>query len=58
MKRIGSYKNGNYVVHMFDDGTKIRANSLDFFSAAFPESMDMKICNRCDMGCPMALWQI
>lgn len=53
MKRIGSYKNGNYVVHMFDDGTKIRANSLDFFSAAFPESMDMKICNRCDMGCPM-----
>ena len=53
MKRIGSYKNGNYVVHMFDDGTKIRANSLDFFSAVFPESMDMKICNRCDMGCPM-----
>lgn len=53
MKRIGSYKNGNYVVHMFDDGTKVRVNNLDFFSAAFPESMDMKICNRCDMGCPM-----
>lgn len=53
MKRIGSYKNGNYVVHMFDDGTKVRVNNLDFFSPSFPESIDMKICNRCDMGCPM-----
>lgn len=53
MKRLGSYVNGNYTVHIFDDGTKIRINNLDHLIPAFPESIDMKICNRCDMGCPM-----
>ena len=53
MKRLGSYVNGNYTVHIFDDGTKIRINNLDNLTPAFPESIDMKICNRCDMGCPM-----
>lgn len=50
---IGSYQNGNYTVHMFSDGTKVRMNGLDHFAPDFPESIDMKICNRCDMGCPM-----
>lgn len=53
MKTIGSYKNGNYKVIIFEDGTKVRANDLDFFRADFPESMDIKITNMCDMGCPM-----
>lgn len=53
MKIIGSYKNGNYDVKIFDDGTKIRQNDLDFFQADFPESMDIKITNSCDLGCPM-----
>jgi len=52
MKKIGSYANGNYTVHMFDDGTKIRYNKEDHFDAAFPESCDIKICNRCEKQCP------
>ena len=53
MKLLGAYKNGNYKVYMFDDGTKIRANKLSSLRPVFPESIDMKISNRCDMGCPM-----
>lgn len=52
-KILGVYKNGNYHVVMFDDGTKIRANKLDNLTPAFPESIDMKICNRCDRKCSM-----
>lgn len=52
-KILGVYKNGNYHVVMFSDGTKIRANKLDNLTPAFPESIDMKICNRCDRGCKM-----
>lgn len=47
MKLIGKYQNGNYEVRIYDDGTKVRENDLDFFEAAFPESMDLKITNRC-----------
>ena len=54
MKRFVRYQNGNYTVIIdTQTGTKIRENDLDFFGADFPESMDIKICNRCDMGCPM-----
>jgi len=52
MKLIGSYVNGNYTVHIFEDGTKIRFNKLDNLTPDYPESMDLKICNRCDKGCP------
>lgn len=54
MKRFVRYQNGNYTV-TFDlaTGTKVRENNLDFFRADFPESMDIKITNRCDMGCAM-----
>ena len=51
-KLIGSYKNGNYKVYIFNDGTKIRYNKENELIAAFPESIDMKISNRCDRGCP------
>ena len=53
MNLIGKYQNGNYTVSLYDDGTKVRENDLDFFDAAFPESMDIKITNRCNMNCPM-----
>lgn len=53
MKRFVRYQNGNYTVTIdTHTGTKIRENDLDFFRADFPESMDIKITNRCDMGCP------
>lgn len=51
-KVLGSYRNGNYMVTICDDGTKIRHNNEDDLIAAFPESIDMKISNRCNMGCP------
>lgn len=53
MSILGQYQNGNYSVTILSDGTKIRENDLDFFEAEFPESMDIKITNACDMGCPM-----
>lgn len=54
MNPIVRYQNGNYTVTIDTrNGTKIRENDLDFFEAAFPESMDIKITNRCNMNCPM-----
>lgn len=53
MNILGRYKNGNYMVTILDDGTKIRSNNLDCFIPEKPESMDVKITNCCDMGCPM-----
>lgn len=32
MNILGKYKNGNYTVTIFDDGTKVRSNNLDFFT--------------------------
>lgn len=48
------YTNGNYLVAVnLTNGTKVRYNNLDHFSPAFPESMDLKITDYCDMNCPM-----
>ena len=47
-----SYINGNYRVYLnLENGTKIRMNDLDNLTPSYPESMDIKICNRCNMGC-------
>lgn len=47
------YKNGNYTVHInLNNGTKIRENDLDSLIPSRPESIDCKITNQCDMGCP------
>lgn len=51
MKTLGKYKNGNYRVAMLVDGSKIRYNDLDFFEPEKPESIDLKITNRCFRGC-------
>lgn len=53
MNKIGSYKNGNYIVTILDDGTKIRYNNEDFLIPDTIESMDIKITNYCDAGCIM-----
>lgn len=48
---IASYINGNTYVSIYEDGTKIR--EWDGTPVAmFPESMDVKITDYCDMGCP------
>ena len=51
MKIIDRYKNGNYMVTLLSDGTKIRENDLDFFEPAFAENCDVKITDKCDGGC-------
>ena len=53
MKLLGTYRNGNYTVTLFDDGTKVRSNDLDCLIPEKPESMDILITKRCEMGCPM-----
>lgn len=52
MNLLGKYQNGNYTVSIYDDGTKIRENGLDFFEPDTVESMDIKITNSCDKMCP------
>ena len=53
MKILGSYKNNDYMVTMFNDGTKIRWNDKDSFNPIKPESIDLKITNKCNMACNM-----
>lgn len=53
MKILGSYKNNDYTCTMFSDGTKIRWNDKDSFNPIKPESIDLKITNKCDMACAM-----
>ena len=52
MKLLGVYKNGNYVVKILDNGTKIRETEEDDFIPAFAENCDCKITDQCDGGCP------
>lgn len=49
---LASYKNGNYHVLLYEDGTKIRYNNLETLIPDFPESFDMKISNYCPFNCP------
>lgn len=56
MIKLGEYVNGNYNVKIYNDGTKIRETinpSDTTFDAIFPENIDLKITNKCDMNCPM-----
>lgn len=50
MELISEYTNGNTNVKIFDNGTKIRQYE-DVPEIEFPESLDVKITNYCDMGC-------
>lgn len=51
MKPLGMYKNGNYVVKIYTDGTKIRETEENDFIPSFAENCDIKITDRCDGGC-------
>lgn len=53
MANIITYKNGNYDVALnLNDGTMIRWTEANELRPEFPDSMDVKITNRCDKGCP------
>lgn len=46
------YVNGNYLVEINkNNGTKIRTAPSNSYEAEFPENIDIKITNWCDMGC-------
>ena len=47
MKLIAKYKNGNYIVRLYEDGTKIRMNNLDNLTPFFAESIDVTITEKC-----------
>lgn len=51
MKLLGKYQNGNYKVMLLEDGTKIRYNNLDNLTPDFAESMDVKLTDKCSVGC-------
>lgn len=48
---IGKYINGNYKVFILSDGTMIRSCKEDTMIPEFPDSMDIKITNKCDQNC-------
>ena len=50
---IAFYENGNYTVRLYSDGTKVKRTEDDAFIADFPDSIDLKITDQCDLGCPM-----
>jgi len=52
MRLLGVYKNGNYNVKLFSDGTKVRETEEDNFIPSFAENCDVKITDKCDGGCP------
>lgn len=52
-KLLSYYKNGNYTVRLYSDGTKMKETLANSFVAAFPDSIDLKITDYCDANCPM-----
>lgn len=52
MTILAQYTNGNCAVTLHDDGTKTREwPDGETAKPEFPESVDLKITNRCDKGC-------
>ena len=49
-----AYQNGNYKVYISkEDGTKLRYCNYQQYKPEFPESIDLKITNRCNLNCRM-----
>ena len=55
MKSRGwTYRNGNVLVRICEDGTKYRYTPEGSIAAPeFPESIDLKITSFCEENCPM-----
>lgn len=51
MKKIATYKNGNTLTTIYDDGTKLHYTQDNEFKYEFPESHDISISQCCDNGC-------
>ena len=44
-------KNGNYMVYLFSDGTKVRETEEDDFIPDFSENTDVCLTKKCSQGC-------
>ena len=51
MELLGRYTNGNTINYIYSDGTRICETDDDEFKFAYARNMDIKLCNRCNMGC-------
>lgn len=51
MQKIATYKNGNTLTTIYNDGTKTHYTKDDEFNFAFSESCDISISQCCDNGC-------
>ena len=51
MELLGMYKNGNTINKIFSDGTRICETEDDEYRFDFARNMDIKICDKCSMGC-------
>ena len=51
MKKLATYKNGNTITTIYDDGTKTHFTKDDEFDFAFPECHDISISRCCNNGC-------
>lgn len=51
MKLLNKYYNGNNLVKIYEDGTKIRETYDTYICTPLPESMDLKITNKCFHNC-------
>ena len=50
-----SYKNGNYIVTILNDGTKIRRTEDNEFIPSFSENVDCKLTDKCREMCNFCL---
>lgn len=48
---IVTYTNGSYQVSQYPDGTRIFSDPIGKFDSEFPDNLDVKITDYCDIGC-------
>lgn len=48
---LGTYKNGNYRVYLYHDGTKVRVNNEDTMIPDRAESVDLNFTEKCKIVC-------
>lgn len=54
-KLLHKYQNGNYEVLIYSNGTKIKQTNEERFEGEYPETINLKITNKCDLKCKMCL---
>lgn len=51
MRSLFNYKNGDWDIEVYQDGTSIRTSEMEKPIYDFPCSIDIKITNKCDLAC-------